>query len=293
MFVFLAPYAFCYLSFNLFPILYSFFVSFTDWAALTMNMRHFVGLQNYRRIFTVDPLFMQAVFNTLRIIVFTIPLQIIIGLLIAVLLDTLRKSRRVFQTLNYLPYITTPIAIGFIFSFLFDWNSGTVNLILTKLNIISENINWLGSKSWAPIVVVIMVVWRHFGYYMVMYLSGLASIPGELYEAATVDGANPFQCFFRITLPMLRHITVFVIINSLISGFQLFDEPFRLFTGVTGLGTIGGPERSMLTIMWYFYDTTFQNSSRYGYGAAIAFSLCVIIAVISLFNVKILNRSED
>jgi ABC-type sugar transport system permease subunit len=258
-----------------------------------MNSRRFVGMRNYVKIFTDDPLFFQAVFNTVRVILFTIPLQIIIGLLIAILLDSLGKSRRVFQTLNFLPYITTPIAIGFVFSFLFDWNVGTVNVILQELHLIKENINWLGSKSWAPVVVVIMVVWRHFGYYMVLYLSGLASIPDELYEAAMVDGTNPVQRFFRITLPMLRHITVFVIINSFISGFQLFDEPFRLFTGVTGQGTIGGPGRSMLTMMWYFYDTAFQNNSRYGYGAAIAFSLCLIIAVIALFNVKILNRKED
>jgi ABC-type sugar transport system permease subunit len=224
--------------------------------------------------------------------IFQIPLVIITGLLIAVLLNNTQKGRRLVQTLNFLPYITTPVAIGFIFAFLFDWNIGPINGILRFLHIIDENINWLGSKIWAPVVTVFLSVWRYFGYFMVLYLAGLSSIPAELYEAAVVDGASPVQNFFHITLPMLRPITVFVIINSLIGGFQLFDEPNLLFQGSMN-SVVGGPGRSVLTIMWYFYDITFRSTFRYGYGAALAFSLCLIIAVISIINVKILNRKED
>lgn len=282
---------FFYAAFHLFPILNSFFVSFTNWDALTINTREFIGFDNYIRVFR-DPLFYQSLFNTIRIMIFQIPLVIITGLLIAVLLNNTQKGRRLVQTLNFLPYITTPVAIGFIFAFLFDWNIGPINGILRFLHIIDENINWLGSKIWAPVVTVFLSVWRYFGYFMVLYLAGLSSIPAELYEAAVVDGASPVQNFFHITLPMLRPITVFVIINSLIGGFQLFDEPNLLFQGSMN-SVVGGPGRSVLTIMWYFYDITFRSTFRYGYGAALAFSLCLIIAVISIINVKILNRKED
>lgn len=259
-----------------------------------MSVKNFVGLKNYIRVFTDDPLFYQSLFNTVRIMLFSIPLQIITGLLVATLLDSLRRGRRWFQTLNFLPYITTPVAIGFIFAYLFDWNIGPVNQLLSSLGVIQENINWLGKAQLAPVVLVMTVVWRSFGYFMVLYLSGLSAIPDDLYEAARVDGANAVQRFFKITLPSLRPITVFVVINSVINGFQMFDEPIRLFAGAGNeKGAVGGPGRSVLTIMWYFYDTAFKNNSRYGYGAAIAFSLCLIIAVISIINVTVLNRKEE
>ncbi|MDR1419612.1 MAG: sugar ABC transporter permease [Treponema sp.] len=289
--VFLGPFVLFYAVFHLFPILNSFYVSFTDWDGLIPTSKNFIGLRNYGKVFQ-DPLFYRALFNTLRIMVFQVPLVIITGLLIAVLLNSTSHGRRLVQTLNFLPYITTPVAIGFIFAFLFDWNIGPVNAILRFFHIISANVNWLGSSTWAPAITVLLSVWRYFGYFMVLYLAGLAAVPQELYEAAVVDGASPVQNFFYITLPMVRPITVFVIINSMIGSFQLFDEPNLLFEGSMN-GVVGGPGRSVLTIMWYFYDIAFRSTFRYGYGAALAFSLCLIIAFISILNVKILNRKED
>ena len=140
-----------------------------------------------------------------------------------------------------------------------------------------------------------MVIWKSFGYFMVLYMAGLSTIseelyPEELYEAAKVDGSNATHTFFHITLPMLKPI-VFVVINGIISGLQLFDEPIQAFI-CNGLNVVGGPRRCVLTAIWYFYDTSFRNKSRYGYGAAVAFALFQIIACVSLINVKLFNRKE-
>ena len=138
---------------------------------------------------------------------------------------------------------------------------------------------------------IISDIWKNFGYFMVLYLSGLSTISGEYYDAAKVDGANAVQCFFKITLPLLRPITTFVVVQGAIGGFQLFDEAKTLVSG-SGSTIVGGPGRSLLTIVWYFYDSSFQNNSRYGYGAAIAFSMLIIIAAISFLNVRLLREKE-
>ena len=291
-YIFLAPFLISYVAFTLYPTMYSLYISFTNWSAINILEKGFTGLDNYRRVLTADPLFWRAVGNTFRLMLMAIPVTIVSGLMMAVLMHSLRRGRQFFQTVNFLPYIITPVAIGLMFSYLFDWNVGPVNRLLSNMGLISKNINWLGSKNYAPTVVSLMIIWKNFGYFMVLYLSGLTTIPEDLYEAAHVDGATAVQSFFRITLPMLRPITIFVIINSGIGGFQLFDEAVQVFLG-SGSTMVGGPERSVLTVVWYFYDTSFKNNSRYGYGAAIAFCIFLIIATISLVNVKILNRKES
>lgn len=292
-YIFLAPYVLCYLAFGLYPILYSLYISFTDWNGMNIDQKNFVSFANYARVLS-DPLFYKALGNIAKIMIFAVPLEIVLGLLMAQLMLSVTRGRKLVQTLNFLPYITTSVAVGIIFSYLFDWNVGPVNELLRKLHIVQENINWLGSKNMAPVVLVIMTVWKSFGYYMVLYLAGLSTIPSDVLEAATVDGAGAVKKFFYITLPLLRPITVFVVINSLINGLQMFDEVQQLFAGAgNGKGIVGGPERSVLTPVWYFYDVSFKGNSRYGYGAAVAFSLFVVIAVVSLVNVLILNRKEE
>ena len=224
--------------------------------------------------------------------VIAMPLTIISGLLVAVLMFNIVKGRQLIQTINFLPYITMPVAIGLIFANMFNTNIGAVNGILTKLGITSENINWLGDSKYAFIVVILICIWKNFGYFMVLYLSGLSTINSEYYDAAKVDGANAVQSFFKITLPLLRPITTFVVVQGAIGGFQLFDEAKTLVSG-SGSTIVGGPGRTLLTIVWYFYDCSFQNNSRYGYGAAIAFSMLIIIAAISFINIRLLREKGE
>lgn len=290
-YIFVAPFVLTYIAFYAYPMIYSFFISFTDWTAVTMNDRNFVGLKNYIRVFTNDPMFWRSILNTLKIMLIAMPVTIVSGLLVAVLMFNMIKGRQMIQTINFLPYITMPIAIGLIFANMFNPNIGVVNNILIKLGIINENINWLGDSRYAFIVVILICIWKNFGYFMVLYLSGLSTISSEYYDAARVDGASSGQCFFRITLPLLRPITTFVIVQGAIGGFQLFDEAKTLVSG-SGSTIVGGPGRSLLTIVWYFYDCSFQNNSRYGYGAAIAFSMLVIIAAMSFLNMTVLREKE-
>ena len=290
-YIFVAPFVITYLLFYLYPMLFSFGISLTDWTAVDMDTRNFVGIKNYIRVFTDDPMLWKSVLNTIKIMLIAMPLTIIAGLLMAVLMFNIIKCRQFIQTVNFLPYITMPVAIGLIFANMFNMNIGPVNQILEKLGILKEGLNWLGDSRYAFCVVILMCMWKNFGYFMVIYLSGLSTISGEYYDAAKVDGANAVQRFFKITLPLLRPITTFVIVQGAIGGFQLFDEAKNLVSGA-GSNIVGGPGRSLLTIVWYFYDTSFQNNSRYGYGAAIAFSMMLIIGVISLINVSLLNRRE-
>jgi multiple sugar transport system permease protein/cellobiose transport system permease protein len=244
-------------------------------------------MANYIQLITKDRLFIKALTNTVLFMVINIPILIFSGLLMAVMLYRLKRGRRVFQTINILPYITTPAAIGLIFNFLFDWSTGIINTILVHSGILAEGINWLGSPGMSRLVVILMILWKGFGYYMLIYLAALTTIPEDLNEAAGIDGAGPIQTFFHITLPLLRPITVFLILTSVISGFQLYDEPVLLFTN------FGGPERSSLTSIMYFYDRTFRSSTRLGYGATISYSLFIIIMIASVVTSRILNRKED
>ena len=291
-YIYLAPFFISYFLFFIFPTFYSLFISFTDWDSLVGEAgRKFVGFSNYIRLFTKDKLFYKALGNTFMFMVIYIPILILGGLALAVLLYQLKRSSRFFQTVNILPYITTPVAIGVIFSTLFNTTSGVVNKALLGTGLINENINWLGDPVTARFIVILMIVWKNLGYYLLIYLAGLSTIPEEISEAAKVDGANAWQVFWKITVPFLRPITVFLILTSIISGFQLYDEPYLLYSSQNS--TIGGPERSCMTAIMYFYDQTFKSSTKLGYGAAVSYGLFIIIMVVSLIVSKVIDKKED
>lgn len=290
-YLFTAPYFLFYIAFFVFPTVYSLFVSLTDWDSLKgADNRTFVGIANYVRLFTKDKLFFKALGNTFTFMAIYIPILILGGLLIAVMLYKLSKGRRLFQTLNILPYITTPVAIGIIFSFLFDWSTGIVNNVLLRLHLVDEGLNFLGSPGSARFVVILLIVWKNFGYYMLIYLAGLATVPEDVNEAASIDGASAFQVFWHITMPLLKPITEFLILTSIISGFQLFDEPYLLFSSAKSV--LGGPGRSCLTSMMYFFDQTFKSSTKLGYGASVSYSLFMFIMAASAIISLVLRRKE-
>lgn len=292
------PYLFClpfiaaYLTFSLYPMLYSLQLSFFDWNGI--GNKTFVGLQNYITLFTKDPLFWKALKNTVILMAFSTPITVFLGLVVAYLLFDISRGKRLYQTVNFFPYITTPVAIGFIFSYLFDWQSGYVNKLLTSIGILDEPFYWLNSEIASKVIIVIMIVWRYLGYYMTIYLAAMTSMPMEVYEAVAVDGASNLKIFTRITIPMLRHTTVFLVITSMIGGLQMFEEPKLLFGGWAALGgaQTGGPGNTALTVVWKFYNDAFNLDSKLGYGSAIAYSLFVIIMLFSIVGFKITGRGE-
>lgn len=283
----IAPFFIIYLTFSLFPILYSLGVSFTDWGITGASK--FVGLDNYIRLFQ-DKNFIKAIWNTLLFMAIALPIELVLGMFMAVFLkDFVSRTRPVFQLLNFLPYITTPVAMGMLFQLLFDYNNGTVNQILIALGIIEKPVYWLGFPVTAKIVVITLIIWRMYGYMMVMFLTGLSTIPDELYEAARVDGSSWFHSFRTITVPLLRPIVIFVVTMSTIGGWKLFDEARLLFQGENLPGA--GPDNSILTIVMYFYNTAF-NRFEFAYGSSMGYILFLIIAVFSFIFMKIANRGE-
>lgn len=288
-YIFCLPFIAAYFLFSLFPMLYSLKLSFFDWNGI--GEKTFVGIQNYVNLFTKDPLFLKSLWNTIILMAFSTPITVFLGLGVAYLLFDIHRGKHIYQTVNFFPYITTPVAIGFIFSYLFDWQSGYINKILMKVEILDKPFFWLGSEIASKVIIVIMVVWRYLGYYMTIYLAAMTSMPIELYEAAAVDGASKFKIFTKITIPMLSGTTKFLIITSLIGGLQMFDEPKLLFSGWASLGNgqTGGPGYTALTTVWKFYNDAFNLDSRLGYGSAIAYSLFVIIMLFSVIGYKLSN----
>lgn len=291
-FLFAAPFVITYILFNLYPVIYSFILSLHSWNGI--GEKAFIGFGNYVKIFTRDVLFLKSVGNTVLIMAIATPTAIFSGLVLAYLLFNLKKGKRLFQTINFFPYITTPVAIGFIFSYLFDYSGGYVNQLMTTAGLLREKYYWLEHVWSARTIVILMIIWRNLGYYMTIYLSGMTAISAEVYEAAKIDGASKIQIFFKITIPLLKNTTLFLALTSVIGGLQMFDEPYQLYTGWTaGVVNVGGPKYSVLTVIWKFYDDSFKSNSMLGYGAAVSFTLFLIIFAVSLLQLKFMTRKEE
>jgi cellobiose transport system permease protein len=290
-YLFILPYFALFGFFSLFPMLYSIYLSLTKYNGI--GTPEFIGLQNFARLISASSSFFYlSLGNIFTLLLMYLPLLLVLPLLLATFINSkLIRRKSPYQLAIFIPYITTPVAVGLLFSLLFDWTTGTVNTALQSLGIITTQINWLGEPFTSRIVVCIMLLWKYFGYCITFYLAGMANIPDERYEAADMDGASAFQKFFYITIPHLRPVLTFLLVTGIIGGLQLFDEPKLLFTGLTyaSVGGMGGPKRAILTPIWYLWYLAF-NDLNYGFGAAVGLGLFVVITVIALSTFKLVNR---
>ena len=262
--VFILPALLGTLIFIVIPVIASFGLSFTSWDLL--NPIQFVGLDNYRLIFT-EPLFFKILINTLVFAVATSVLGVIIPLVLAAILNSKIRGAEFYKTAYFLPFITPMIVIGIVWQWIFDPNIGILN------NVLHLHIQWLYDTNWALPALIVVTVWKLIGYNMVIFLSGFASIPENLYEAAKIDGANPAQTFLRVTVPMLSPTIFFVIIITAISSFQVFDLIYLM--------TQGGPLDSTNVLVYAIYKNAFEFFNV-GKASAIAYVLFFIILVLTL-----------
>lgn len=266
--LFLLPSLLGFLVFIIFPIVYSLGVSFTNWDLI--NPMNFVGLENYRTLFS-DSNFTNALKNTLIFIVGYLPLVMIIGLLIALVLNSKLRFKTVFRGIYFLPVVTSWVAVSLVWKWLLNPKYGLVNYFLSLIGVGGPN--WLHNPNTAMLAVILVSVWKDIGFIMVLYLGGLQNISPALYEAASLDGATKKQEFWHITFPMLRPTTFFVSMISLINSFQVFDQ--------VNIMTEGGPGNSTTVLVQNIYDHAFKYSEM-GYATAMSWVLFAIIFFVSL-----------
>ena len=273
----IAPAFLIYGLFVLVPIAVTIGMSFTDFNLKTFS---FVGFQNYIDLFS-DNVFIKSLLNTVLYSVITIPISLALGLALASLLNQKLRGRGFFRTLFYMPNIFSMVAVSMAWLYLFDTNNGILNRILDIFGI--APIGWVTSSSTALLSIVIMSVWNTTGYNMILFLSGLLSIPEYLYEAASIDGATRFRKFVNITIPQLAPTTFFVFVMACINSFQVFGQVLIV--------TNGGPLNSTTTIAHQIYKNGFEYY-KMGYASSQAVILLIIILLITLVNFKY-GRSSD
>lgn len=278
-FFFLTPAIGAIFIFFFIPVIAAFIISFTDFDIYTLgdfSTLRFIGLDNYTKLLK-DELFWTALKNTFYFVLVAGPLSIAVSLSVALLLNSkLTKFKSLFRLAYFLPVVTTLVAVAIVWRFIYHPNFGILNFFLGLIGI--NPIDWLGDPFWAMPSIIILAVWKNFGYNMIIFIAGLQNIPEELYEAADIEGANAFQKFIHITLPMLAPTTLFVSIITMIGYFQLFAEPYVM--------TQGGPLNKTLSIVQYMYQEGFRWWNM-GYSASIAFVLFIIIFIGTLIQFRI------
>jgi ABC-type sugar transport system permease subunit len=266
------------------PILFSGWVSLHDWNMIApvadMEWR---GLDNYVYLLTEDNIFPRALLNTFLFAIGGVVSNVILGLAFALLLNSKIRARTVWRVIYFLPVMTAPLALGVLFGFIFNRNYGLVNNLLVGLGLPRQA--FLADPNQALLVIIFIAIYQYVGYYIVIYLAGLQGIPQDYYDAAAVDGANRWQTFSRITLPLLRPVTLFVVVTNTIGALQVFDLVFAT--------TAGGPANRTMTVVMYMYNTAFKFS-RMGRASAMAFILFTIILTITIVQLRLLrDRTED
>ncbi|WP_018656768.1 carbohydrate ABC transporter permease [Actinomadura flavalba] len=284
-YLFISPFFLVFLVFGGFPLVYTLWVSLHDWGLLSGN-RDFVGLDNFAYL-AGDGDFWRAVVNTVGIFLLaTIP-QLLLALGVAAALDRRMKASTLFRVGMVAPLVTSTAAVAIVFTQIFDRDFGVVNYLLGLAGI--GPIDWTVARGWSWVAISAMVNWRWIGYNALIYLAAMQAIPRDLYEAAAIDGASRLRQFWQITVPLLRPTIVFTVIISTIGGLQLFTEPV-LFGAGSSNRMDGGAMHQFQTITMYMFDNAF-GEDRYGYGAAIAWALFLMIIAFSLVNFLLVRRA--
>ena len=279
-YLFILPFFVSFLMFGIYPILYSFYISFHKYDPLTLQMTN-VGLANYERLIH-SKFFFESIGNTIVIWLFSIIPQLTIAVILSLILnERWVRGKGLLRSVYYFPNLITPVTIGMLFNMLFGFPGGMINNLMTSLGIFPAAVDFANTPLLAKLVGGIAICWQNFGYNIIFITAGLHSISQEVYEAAEVDGANAWQKTKSITLPLLRPIMLYIMITSIIGGLQIFDIPKMLFKD--------GVANATRTMVLYMYEAAFENW-QFGFGAACAYGIAVIIGIFSLISIIVTNR---
>ncbi len=277
-YILILPFYIFFAVFVITPIIMNIGLSFTNYDITQMS---FVGIQNYLNL-TTDRFFWLSMKNTAIYTFFTLIFTMTLGLVLAVFLNQKLRGLKFFRTSFYLPYVTSMVAVSMIWLWLYEPSHGIVNQMLGCFGI--KGREWLYDANTALGSIIVMSIWKYTGYYMVIFLAGLQGVPGELYEAATVDGANGFQKFFKVTLPMLSPVTFFLLVTGIINNFNVFEQVIVM--------TNGGPMNSTTTIVHQIYSRAFFDFLM-GYAAALSVVLLLVVLILTVINFRFGNQGAD
>lgn len=262
------------------PAFYTMYLSLTDWDGLSKP--RFVGLENFRTLFD-DPVFMTSLMNNVKWLAIFIVIPVCLGLALAMILNKNIRGEKFFKASIYSPMILSPAVIGLIWGWMYDPSGGLINTTLTAVGLKSLTAGWLSDPKLVLYCIIAAAAWRHTGYVMVLYLTGLKGIPGSVIEAARVDGASGWKMFWHILLPMLKPSTIIVVVVTIIDSLRAFD--------MVNMMTQGGPFNSSNVLANFMYLEAFHNY-RMGFGAAVAVILFLIMFVFIVIYLREVIKSE-
>ncbi|HJB91584.1 MAG TPA: sugar ABC transporter permease [Candidatus Eisenbergiella merdigallinarum] len=280
-YLYIAPFFIVFVVFSLFPILYSLVLSFCNMDVLSGDLT-FIGLDNYVRMIK-SGYFFQSIGNTLLIWIMSIIPQLTIAFLLALILSNKWfRGRFILRNVYYFPNLVTPVTIGLLFGAMFSYPGGAVNNIISALGL--EAVDFQNHQMLARMVIAIAICWKNFGFNIIYFTAGINSISDDVIEAAEVDGASSWQRTTKITIPLMKPILIYVLVTSIIGGLQMFDESKLVFTSVPGDATT--------TMVKYMYDSAFVRF-QFGYGAAVAYGIFIIVAFFGVLSLLVTRDRKD
>ncbi|MEU9882653.1 carbohydrate ABC transporter permease [Streptomyces phaeochromogenes] len=284
----ISPFYLLFLAFGLIPVGFSLYLSFHRWDGL--GSMQYAGLSQYKYLLS-DTDFWSSIGNTIIIWALATFPMIFLAMVTAVMLNSAVRFKKIYRFAYFLPNVTSVVAVAIIFGSVFSTNFGLVNALLQAVGL--DQVAWLNTPWGIKVAIATLMTWQWTGYNAIIFLAGLQTIPGELYEAARVDGAGPIQTFFRITLPMMRPVLLFVLVISTVTGLQSFSEPQVLLQTTANESTFsGGPDHAGRTMVLYFFQQTFDNND-FGYGAAVAWGIFLVVVIFSIINWRLVQRRGE
>jgi len=273
-----------YFVFTIYPFFYGAYISLSEWDGF--NKPQFIGIQNYLAIFKDANIFESLSHNAVYAIG-TVSVKLTFGFLLAMILNKKLKGITMFRTIFFIPVVLSFVAIGAVWTWIFNPTQGMLNNLLESAGLMDPRnpIAWLGDPRYALLAVMLVDIWKWIGYHMVLFLAGLKTISDDLYEAASIDGANSFQTMMHITIPQIKNVFYINLTFCLVGSFNVFD--------VIMVMTKGGPYGKTEVIAKYIYDTSFGSTNKFGYATAISIFVFILMLIVTLVILKLMRKSEE